>query len=108
MIGDRGWRNAYRPYWRDRPWRNGFYYRRLISTFATKNATIELTCLSKSALILVLVLFFLIDERRYQQPDERRSWKITFEHHLLSTERNLTPPHELAEDMIDLVRAYLK
>jgi DNA-binding FrmR family transcriptional regulator len=29
-------------------------------------------------------------------------------HHLLSTERQLTPPHELAEDMIDLVRAYLK
>jgi hypothetical protein len=29
-------------------------------------------------------------------------------HHLLSTERNSTPPHELAEDMIDLVRAYLK
>lgn len=29
-------------------------------------------------------------------------------HHLLSTDRKLTPPHELAEDMIDLVRAYLK
>jgi len=29
-------------------------------------------------------------------------------HHLLSPERNVTPPHELAEDMIDLVRAYLK
>nr|AOS95189.1 metal-sensitive transcriptional repressor [uncultured bacterium] len=29
-------------------------------------------------------------------------------HHLLSSERNLTAPHELAEDMIDLVRAYLK
>jgi DNA-binding FrmR family transcriptional regulator len=29
-------------------------------------------------------------------------------HHLLSPERTLTPPHELAEDMIDLVRAYLK
>ena len=29
-------------------------------------------------------------------------------HHLLSRERNSTPPHELAEDMIDLVRAYLK
>ena len=28
-------------------------------------------------------------------------------HHLLSTERDSTP-HELAEDMIDLVRAYLK
>jgi DNA-binding FrmR family transcriptional regulator len=29
-------------------------------------------------------------------------------HHLLSPERTLTPPQELAEDMIDLVRAYLK
>ena len=29
-------------------------------------------------------------------------------HHLLSTDRNSTPPNELAEDMIDLVRAYLK
>ena len=29
-------------------------------------------------------------------------------HHLLSTKRKLTPPRELAEDMIDLVRAYLK
>ena len=29
-------------------------------------------------------------------------------HQLLSPERSLTPPHELAEDMIDLVRAYLK
>ena len=29
-------------------------------------------------------------------------------HHLLSSERSLMPPHELAEDMIDLVRAYLK
>jgi DNA-binding FrmR family transcriptional regulator len=28
--------------------------------------------------------------------------------HLLSPERNSTPPQELAEDMIDLVRAYLK
>src|ERR1700734_232917 len=24
MIGDGGWLNAYRPYWRDRPWSNGF------------------------------------------------------------------------------------
>jgi hypothetical protein len=24
MIGDGGWRNAYRPYWRNRPRRNGF------------------------------------------------------------------------------------
>ena len=29
-------------------------------------------------------------------------------HHLLSLERSAAPPHELAEDMIDLVRAYLK
>ena len=29
-------------------------------------------------------------------------------HHLLSADRSVTPPHELAEDMIDLVRAYLK
>jgi DNA-binding FrmR family transcriptional regulator len=29
-------------------------------------------------------------------------------HHLLSHERSDTPAHELAEDMIDLVRAYLK
>jgi DNA-binding FrmR family transcriptional regulator len=29
-------------------------------------------------------------------------------HHLLSPERSAAPPHELAEDMIDLVRAYLK
>ncbi len=28
--------------------------------------------------------------------------------HLLSPERKTTNPHELAEDMIDLVRAYLK
>jgi DNA-binding FrmR family transcriptional regulator len=29
-------------------------------------------------------------------------------HHLLANEKSSTPPHELAEDMIDLVRAYLK
>jgi DNA-binding FrmR family transcriptional regulator len=29
-------------------------------------------------------------------------------HHLLSPERSSAPPHELAEDMIELVRAYLK
>jgi FrmR/RcnR family transcriptional regulator, repressor of rcnA expression len=29
-------------------------------------------------------------------------------HHLLSPERSSAPPHELAEDMIDLVRSYLK
>jgi DNA-binding FrmR family transcriptional regulator len=29
-------------------------------------------------------------------------------HHLLSHERSDSPAHELAEDMIDLVRAYLK
>jgi DNA-binding FrmR family transcriptional regulator len=29
-------------------------------------------------------------------------------HHLLSPKRSATPPHELAEDLIDLVRAYLK
>jgi FrmR/RcnR family transcriptional regulator, repressor of rcnA expression len=29
-------------------------------------------------------------------------------HHLLSEERSSAPPQELAEDMIDLVRAYLK
>ena len=29
-------------------------------------------------------------------------------YHLLSTERSDAPPHELAEDMIELVRAYLK
>jgi DNA-binding FrmR family transcriptional regulator len=28
--------------------------------------------------------------------------------HLLATEKSLAPPHELAEDLIDLVRAYLK
>ena len=28
--------------------------------------------------------------------------------HLLSTDKSLTPPQELAEDLIDLVRAYLK
>ena len=28
--------------------------------------------------------------------------------HLLSSERSSAPPHELAEDMIELVRAYLK
>lgn len=28
--------------------------------------------------------------------------------HLLSSEKNSTPPQELAEDMIELVRAYLK
>lgn len=28
--------------------------------------------------------------------------------HLLSQEKKTTNPHELAEDMIDLVRAYLK
>jgi DNA-binding FrmR family transcriptional regulator len=28
--------------------------------------------------------------------------------HLLSTDKNLAQPHELAEDLIDLVRAYLK
>jgi DNA-binding FrmR family transcriptional regulator len=28
--------------------------------------------------------------------------------HLLSGERSAAPPQELAEDMIDLVRAYLK
>ena len=28
--------------------------------------------------------------------------------HLLSSERSSTPPQELAEDMIELVRAYLK
>ena len=28
--------------------------------------------------------------------------------HLLSPERSSAPPHELAEDMIELVRAYLK
>jgi len=28
--------------------------------------------------------------------------------HLLSAERSTAPPHELAEDLIDLVRAYLK
>jgi DNA-binding FrmR family transcriptional regulator len=29
-------------------------------------------------------------------------------HHLLSGQRSSAPPQELAEDMIDLVRAYLK
>jgi DNA-binding FrmR family transcriptional regulator len=29
-------------------------------------------------------------------------------HHLLANEKSDVPPHELAEDMIDLVRAYLK
>jgi DNA-binding FrmR family transcriptional regulator len=29
-------------------------------------------------------------------------------YHLLSAERSDAPPHELAEDMIELVRAYLK
>ncbi len=29
-------------------------------------------------------------------------------HHLLSPERSSAPPHELAEDLVDLVRAYLK
>ena len=29
-------------------------------------------------------------------------------HHLLSGERSSAPPQELAEDLIDLVRAYLK
>jgi len=29
-------------------------------------------------------------------------------HHLLPAKRSSAPPHELAEDMIDLVRAYLK
>ena len=29
-------------------------------------------------------------------------------HHLLSPERSSVPPHELAEDLVDLVRAYLK
>jgi DNA-binding FrmR family transcriptional regulator len=29
-------------------------------------------------------------------------------HHLLSSQKSAVPPHELAEDMIDLVRAYLK
>jgi DNA-binding FrmR family transcriptional regulator len=29
-------------------------------------------------------------------------------HHLLSPEKASVPPNELAEDMIDLVRAYLK
>jgi DNA-binding FrmR family transcriptional regulator len=29
-------------------------------------------------------------------------------HHLLSGKRSSAPPQELAEDMIDLVRAYLK
>lgn len=29
-------------------------------------------------------------------------------HHLLVVDRSATPPEELAEDMIDLVRAYLK
>ncbi len=29
-------------------------------------------------------------------------------HHLLPSERSPAPPQELAEDMIDLVRAYLK
>jgi DNA-binding FrmR family transcriptional regulator len=28
--------------------------------------------------------------------------------HLLSPDRDSAPPHELAEDLIDLVRAYLK
>jgi hypothetical protein len=28
--------------------------------------------------------------------------------HLLSSDKPITQPHELAEDMIDLVRAYLK
>jgi DNA-binding FrmR family transcriptional regulator len=28
--------------------------------------------------------------------------------HLLASEKNVAPPHELAEDLIDLVRAYLK
>jgi hypothetical protein len=28
--------------------------------------------------------------------------------HLLSSERSSSPPQELAEDMIELVRAYLK
>ena len=28
--------------------------------------------------------------------------------HLLSSAKNAAPPHELAEDLIDLVRAYLK
>ncbi len=28
--------------------------------------------------------------------------------HLLGSEKTATPPHELAEDLIDLVRAYLK
>lgn len=28
--------------------------------------------------------------------------------HLLTSEKTTTSPHELAEDMIDLVRAYLK
>jgi DNA-binding FrmR family transcriptional regulator len=28
--------------------------------------------------------------------------------HLLASEKSLAPPHELAEDLIDLVRAYLK
>jgi hypothetical protein len=28
--------------------------------------------------------------------------------HLLTSEKNSAPPHELAEDLIDLVRAYLK
>ena len=28
--------------------------------------------------------------------------------HLLATEKGMAPPHELAEDLIDLVRAYLK
>jgi DNA-binding FrmR family transcriptional regulator len=28
--------------------------------------------------------------------------------HLLASEKDSAPPHELAEDLIDLVRAYLK
>ena len=28
--------------------------------------------------------------------------------HLLASEKSLAPPHELVEDLIDLVRAYLK
>ena len=29
-------------------------------------------------------------------------------HHMMTTEKSSTPPTELAEDLIDLVRAYLK